>query len=49
VRLRQAGITTFSDLAMASADQLAELTEQSVERIENEDWIGQAEERLAVG
>jgi predicted flap endonuclease-1-like 5' DNA nuclease len=49
VRLRQAGITTFSDLSMASIEQLAELTEQSVERIKNEDWIGQAEERLAVG
>jgi len=49
VRLRQAGISTFSDLATASVEQLAELTEQAVERIEDEDWIGQAEERLAVG
>jgi predicted flap endonuclease-1-like 5' DNA nuclease len=49
VRLRQAGITNFAQLAAATPEALAAITEQSVERIERDDWIGQAAEKVAVG
>jgi len=49
VRLRQAGITTYAALAAMTPAQLAAVTEQTVERITRDDWIGQAQRRLAVG
>jgi predicted flap endonuclease-1-like 5' DNA nuclease len=49
VRLRQAGITTYAALAAMTPTQLAAVTEQTVERITRDDWIGQAQRRLAVG
>jgi len=49
VRLRQAGISTFAQLATTTPEALAAITEQSVERIERDDWIGQAAGKVAVG
>jgi len=49
VRLRQAGITTYAALAAMTPAQLAAVTEQTVERITRDDWVGQAQRRLAVG
>jgi len=48
VRLRQAGITTFAQVAAATPEQLAAITEQSVDRVIRDDWIGQAK-KLAGG
>jgi predicted flap endonuclease-1-like 5' DNA nuclease len=49
VRLRQAGITSFAQLAKATPEELAAITEQSVDRIARDDWAEQADKRLAVG
>ena len=49
VRLRQAGITSFAQLAKATQEELAAITEQSVDRIARDDWAGQADKRVAVG
>jgi len=49
VRLRQAGITSFTQLAKATTEELAAITEQSVDRITRDDWAGQADNRVAVG
>jgi predicted flap endonuclease-1-like 5' DNA nuclease len=49
VRLRQAGISNFAQLATTTTEALAAITEQSVERIERDDWIGQAARKVAVG
>jgi len=49
VRLRQAGITSFAQLSKATLEELAAITEQSVDRITRDDWAGQADKRLAVG
>lgn len=49
VRLRQAGIDNFAALAASTPEELARITEQPQERIERDDWIGQAERKLAVG
>ncbi len=49
VRLRQAGITSFAQLAKATPEELAAITEQSVDRIARDDWAGQADKRVAVG
>lgn len=47
-RLRQAGLTTFAQVAAATPEELAAITEQSVDRVVRDDWIGQAK-RLAAG
>lgn len=49
VRLRQAGINSFAQLARATPEELAAITEQSVDRIARDDWAGQADKRVAVG
>lgn len=43
-RLQEAGISTFAQLASTSAEDLARITEQSLERVIEEDWLGQARE-----
>ena len=41
-RLQEAGISTFAQLASTSAEDLARITEQSLERVIEEGWVGQA-------
>lgn len=48
VRLREAGITTFAQVAEATPEELAAVAEQSVDRVVRDDWIGQAK-KLAAG
>jgi len=48
LRLREAGITTFAQVAAATPEELAAITEQSVDRVVRDDWIGQAKQ-LAAG
>jgi len=41
-RLRQAGITTFAQLAAADPEELAAIVNLPAERVVEDDWIGQA-------
>jgi hypothetical protein len=47
-RLRSAGVRTWADLAARSPEEIARIVSVRAERIEREDWIGQAAE-LAEG
>jgi len=46
-RLRTHGITTFAQLAAAEPEKLAEIVELFPERVVEDDWIGQAKERMS--